>query len=154
MHYVEAGPPDADPVLLLHGQPTWSFLYRKVIEKLADAGHWVIAPDLIGFGRSDKPSDRLAYTFQRHIDWTARLVAALDLRRITLVVQDWGGPIGLAVLAADPDRFARVVASNTILHTSDPELAGRVADVYKRQGHERSDSFWAARCCASFSALR
>jgi haloalkane dehalogenase len=69
----------------------------------------------------------LAYTFQRHIDWTARLVAALDLRRITLVVQDWGGPIGLAVLAADPDRFARVVASNTILHTSDPELAGRVA---------------------------
>ena len=126
MHYVEAGPPDADPVLLLHGQPTWSYLYRKVIERVAAAGHWVLAPDLIGFGRSDKPTDRLAYTFQRHIDWTARLVAALDLQRITLVVQDWGGPVGLAVLAGEPERFARVVASNTILHTSDPALAGRL----------------------------
>ena len=127
MHYVEAGPPDADPVLLLHGQPTWSYLYRNVIETLAAAGHWVLAPDLIGFGRSDKPTNRLEYTFQRHIDWTGRLVAALDLSRITLVVQDWGGPIGMAVLAAEPDRFARVVASNTMLHTSDPEFEGRVA---------------------------
>jgi haloalkane dehalogenase len=126
MHYVEAGPPDADPVLLLHGQPTWSYLYRHVIDALADAGHWVIAPDAIGFGRSDKPTDRLEYTFGRHIEWTARLVGALDLRRITLVVQDWGGPIGLAVLAAEPERFARVVVTNTILHTSDPALAGRL----------------------------
>jgi haloalkane dehalogenase len=126
MHYVEAGPPDADPVLLLHGQPTWSYLYRTVIESLAAAGHWVLAPDLIGFGRSDKPINRLDYTFQRHIDWTARFVAALDLNRISLVVQDWGGPIGLAVLAADPDRFARVVASNTILHTSEPAFEGQV----------------------------
>src|SRR5665213_2421160 len=127
MHYVEAGPPDADPVLLLHGQPTWSYLYRNVIETLAAAGHWVLAPDLIGFGRSDKPTNRLEYTFQRHIDWTGRLVAALDLSRITLVVQDWGGPIGMAVLAAEPDRFARVVASNTMLHTSDPAFEGRTA---------------------------
>ncbi len=126
MHYVEAGPPDADPVLLLHGQPTWSYLYRTVIETLAAAGHWVLAPDLIGFGRSDKPTDRWAYTVRRHVDWIGRLVTALDLRRITLVVQDWGGPIGLAALAADPDRFARVVASNTILHTSEPWLDGRL----------------------------
>jgi haloalkane dehalogenase len=126
MHYVEAGPPDADPVVLLHGQPTWSYLYRSVIETLAGAGHWVIAPDLIGFGRSDKPTDRLAYTFQRHVDWMARFVGALDLSGVTLVVQDWGGPIGLAVLAGDPDRFARVVASNTILHTSEAALDGRL----------------------------
>jgi haloalkane dehalogenase len=126
MHYVEAGPPDADPVVLLHGQPTWSYLYRSVIETLAAAGHWVIAPDLIGFGRSDKPTDRLAYTFQRHIDWMARFVGALDLSGVSLVVQDWGGPIGLAVLAGDPDRFARVVASNTILHTSEATLEGRL----------------------------
>jgi haloalkane dehalogenase len=126
MHYVEAGPPDADPVVLLHGQPTWSYLYRSVIERLAAAGHWVIAPDLIGFGRSDKPTDRLDYTFQRHIDWMARFVGALDLSGVSLVVQDWGGPIGLAVLAGAPDRFARVVATNTILHTSESTLEGRV----------------------------
>jgi haloalkane dehalogenase len=126
MHYVEAGPPDADPVVLLHGQPTWSYLYRTVIETVAAAGHWVIAPDLIGFGRSDKPTDRFAYTFRRHVDWMTRFVAALDLTRISLVVQDWGGPIGLAVLAGDPDRFGAVVASNTILHTSEPALDGRL----------------------------
>jgi haloalkane dehalogenase len=126
MHYVEAGPPDADPVLLLHGQPTWSYLYRSVIDTLAAAGHWVLAPDLIGFGRSDKPTDRFTYSFAQHVDWMTRFVDALDLRRITLVVQDWGGPIGLAVLGADPDRFARVVASNTILHTSEPALDGRL----------------------------
>jgi haloalkane dehalogenase len=125
MHYVEAGPPDADPVLLLHGQPTWSYLYRTVIDTVAAAGHWVIAPDLIGFGRSDKPTNRFDYSFRHHVDWMTRFVTALDLRRITLVVQDWGGPIGLAVLAADPDRFARVVVSNTMLHTSDPDLDGR-----------------------------
>lgn len=126
MHYVEAGPPDADPVLLVHGQPTWSYLYRHVIDVLADAGHWVIAPDHIGFGRSDKPTDRLHYTFGRHVEWLTRFVVALDLRRVSLVVQDWGGPIGLAVLAAEPDRFARVIAANTMLHTCDPELAGRI----------------------------
>jgi haloalkane dehalogenase len=86
----------------------------------------VIAPDLIGFGRSDKPTDRLDYTFQRHIDWMARFVGALDLSGVSLVVQDWGGPIGLAVLAGAPDRFARVVATNTILHTSESTLEGRV----------------------------
>ena len=86
----------------------------------------VIAPDHIGYGRSDKLTDATAYTFRRHIDWVRGLVNGLDLREVTLVVQDWGGPIGLSVLAREPDRFARVVATNTILHTCDPALAGRL----------------------------
>lgn len=102
MHYVEAGPPDADPVLLLHGQPTWSYLYRTVIDRLAAAGHWVLAPDLIGFGRSDKPTDRFTYTFRRHVDWMERFVAALDLHRITVVVQDWAAPSGWPCSPGDP----------------------------------------------------
>lgn len=124
MHYVDAGPPAARPVLLLHGQPTWSYLYRHVITDLVGAGHRVVAPDHIGFGRSDKPVDRTDYTYARHVDWVAGLVDVLDLSHVTLVVQDWGGPIGLAVLARRPDRFARVVATNTVLHTADPGLAG------------------------------
>jgi haloalkane dehalogenase len=127
MHYVDAGRVDGPVVLLLHGQPTWSFMYRKVIAVLADAGFRVIAPDHIGFGRSDKLTAATAYTVRRHVDWCEALVAGLDLRDVTLVVQDWGGPIGLSVLARDPSRFARVVATNTILHTCDPELAGRLA---------------------------
>lgn len=124
MHYVDAGPADAPVVVLLHGQPTWSYLYRDVIQVLVDAGLRVIAPDNIGFGRSDKPTEPTDYTFARHIDWVHGLFTNLDLREVTLVVQDWGGPIGLSVLARDPDRFARVVATNTILHTCDPSLAG------------------------------
>jgi haloalkane dehalogenase len=125
MHYVDAGPPNAAPVLLLHGQPTWSFLYRHVIAALTSAGHRAVAPDLIGFGRSDKPVDRTAYSQVEHIGWLRALVVALDLRDVTLVCQDWGGPIGLGVLAREPDRFARVLATNTILHTADASLAGR-----------------------------
>ena len=124
MHYVDAGPPGAPVVVLLHGQPTWSFLYRDVIAVLVDAGYRVIAPDNIGFGRSDKPTEPTDYTFARHIDWVHGLFTGLNLRDVTLVVQDWGGPIGLSVLARDPDRFARVVATNTIVHTCDPSLAG------------------------------
>ena len=124
MHYVDAGPADAPTVVLVHGQPTWSFLYREVIHVLTDAGLRVIAPDHIGFGRSDKLTERTDYTFARHIDWLHGLITGLDLQEVTLVVQDWGGPIGLSVLARDPDRFARVVATNTILHTCDPALAG------------------------------
>jgi haloalkane dehalogenase len=119
MHYVDEGPPDAAPVLLLHGEPSWSYLYRKMIPILAAAGHRAVAPDLVGFGRSDKPAAREDYTYQRHVDWTASLLTALDLRGVTLVCQDWGGLIGLRLAAEHPDRFARIVAANTFLPTGD-----------------------------------
>ncbi|MGD0393251.1 MAG: haloalkane dehalogenase [Acidimicrobiales bacterium] len=126
MHYLDTGPADGEVALLLHGQPTWSYLYRTVIPVLTAAGMRVIAPDHIGFGRSDKLVERTDYTLARHIEWLQSLISTLDLRGITLVVQDWGGPIGLSALAADPDRFARVVAANTVLHTADPSLAERL----------------------------
>jgi haloalkane dehalogenase len=122
MHHVDAGPPDADPVLLLHGQPTWSYLYRTVIAELVERGHRVVAPDYIGYGRSDKVTDRFAYTLAGHIRWMADFVQALDLRRATVVVQDWGGPVGFGLLTAVGDRFARVVAADTVLHTCEPWL--------------------------------
>ena len=124
MHYVDAGPPDADPVLLLHGQPTWSYLYRSVIADLAERGHRAIAPDYIGYGRSDKVTDRFAYTLESHIRWVAAFVRTLDIQRATAVVQDWGGPIGFGLLGAEGDRFARVVAADTVLHTCEPWLGG------------------------------
>lgn len=126
MHYVDEGPRDAPPVLLMHGQPTWSYLYRKVIPLLAEAGHRVIAPDMVGYGKSDKPTERTDYTVQQHLEWMTDFVRALDLREITVVGQDWGGPIGLGVLAAEPDRFARAVVTNTILHTSEADLKDRL----------------------------
>lgn len=137
MHYLDEGPPDGPVALLLHGQPTWSYLYRHVVPVLVAAGMRVIAPDTIGFGRSDKPVLATDYTFARHIEWTRSLVVGLDLRDITLVAQDWGGPIGFSVLAAEPDRFARVVAANTILHTADPDLAGRLTWTVHGVGESR-----------------
>jgi haloalkane dehalogenase len=137
MHYVDAGPADGPVALLLHGQPTWSFLYRKVIAALAATGVRVIAPDNIGFGRSDKPTEPTHYTFERHIQWTRSLVTRLDLHDITLVAQDWGGPLGFSVLAAEPSRFANVVAANTILHTADPALAGRLEWALHGEGESR-----------------
>jgi haloalkane dehalogenase len=116
MHYVDAGPREASPVVLLHGEPSWCYLYRKMIPILAEAGHRVIAPDLIGFGRSDKPADRSAHTYARHVAWVrALLLDHLELADITLFAQDWGGLIGLRIVAGEPDRFARVVAANTFL---------------------------------------
>jgi haloalkane dehalogenase len=115
IHYVDEGPRDAPPVLCLHGQPTWSFLYRKMIPVFAANGLRVIAPDLVGFGRSDKPANRSDYTYARHVAWLTAWIETLDLRGITLVSQDWGGLIGLRVVAAQPERFARVVAANTAL---------------------------------------
>jgi haloalkane dehalogenase len=126
MHYIDEGPADAEAVLLLHGQPTWSYLYRTVVARLAEQGLRAVAPDLIGFGRSDKPLGRTAYSVQAHVDWLAQFVAAVGLADVTLVLQDWGGPIGLAVLTADPGLVRRVVATNTALHTADPALAGRL----------------------------
>ena len=119
VHYLDEGPADADPVLLLHGEPSWSYLYRKMIPVLVAAGHRVIAPDLVGFGRSDKPSDRNDYTYRRHIGWMQSVLDQLNLERITLVCQDWGGLIGLRLVTANTERFARVVAANTMLPTGD-----------------------------------
>jgi haloalkane dehalogenase len=126
LHYVDEGPDHGEVVLLLHGQPTWSYLYRTVVARLVERGLRAVAPDLIGFGRSDKPLDRAAYTVRSHVDWLAQFVAATGLADVTLVVQDWGGPIGLGVLSAAPGLARRVVASNTVLHTADPSLAGRL----------------------------
>jgi haloalkane dehalogenase len=119
IHYVEAGPPGGAPVLMLHGEPSWSFLYRQVIAPVAAAGYRVIAPDLVGFGRSDKPARREDHTYARHVGWMAGLLAALDLRRVTLVCQDWGGLIGLRLVAEHAKRFDRVLAANTGLPTGD-----------------------------------
>ena len=128
MHAVDEGPRDAPVVLLLHGEPTWSFLYRKTIPPLVAAGLRAVAPDLIGFGRSDKLAESTAYTYASHVGWIRALLGALDLRDVTLVCQDWGGPIGLTALAAEPGRFSRVVAANTILPTVDPELTAGVLE--------------------------
>ena len=123
MAYVEAGPADGPVVLLLHGEPTWSFLYRHVMRVLADAGLRAIAPDLVGFGRSDKPTAVADHSYARHVEWTRALVLdLLDLHDVTLVGQDWGGLIGLRLVAEHPDRFARVVAANTGLPTGDRDM--------------------------------
>lgn len=113
MHYVDEGAKDAEPILMLHGEPTWSYLYRKMVPIFVDAGYRAVAPDNIGFGKSDKPADREDYTYQMLVDTTTELIETLDLQNITLVCQDWGGLIGLRVAAENPDRFARIVASNT-----------------------------------------
>jgi haloalkane dehalogenase len=124
MHYVDEGRPTGEPVLLLHGQPTWSYLYRTVIQVLAAEGYRVIAPDLIGFGRSDKPTRRTDYSVRRHMAWLGELVTTLDLSALTVVAQDWGGPLGLGAFSTMPGRLGRVVATNTVLHTADATLAG------------------------------
>ena len=113
LHYVDEGPLDGAVVLLMHGEPSWAYLYRKIIPSLVAMGHRVIAPDLIGFGRSDKPAQRADYTYERHVAWMSEWLTALDLTDITLFCQDWGGLIGLRLVAAFPERFAGVVAANT-----------------------------------------
>ncbi len=114
---IDEGPRAAGPVLLMHGEPTWSFLYRKIGARLADAGHRIVAPDLVGFGRSDKPAAREDYTYERHVAWMSEWLRANDLTRITLFCQDWGGLIGLRLVTAMPERFARVIVANTGLPT-------------------------------------
>ncbi len=123
MSYVEAGPADGPVVLLLHGEPTWSYLYRHVMAVLSDSGIRSVAVDLVGFGRSDKPTEPGDHSFARHVEWVRALVLDhLDLREATLVGQDWGGLIGLRLVAENPDRFARVVAANTGLPTGDFDM--------------------------------
>lgn len=117
MHYVDDGSREGEIVLLLHGEPSWSYLYRKMIPILADAGFRVIAPDLIGFGKSDKPSEQRDYSYKKHVDWVKTLITSLNLTGINLFCQDWGGLIGLRVAAEMESRFARIVAANTFLPT-------------------------------------
>jgi haloalkane dehalogenase len=121
VHHLDEGPAGSDQtVLLLHGEPSWSYLYRHMIPVLVEAGFRVVAPDLVGFGRSDKPTPRTEYTYARHVEWMRSLLFdRLALSRITLVCQDWGGLIGLRLLAEHPDRFERAVAANTFLPTGD-----------------------------------
>ncbi|MFQ5381576.1 MAG: haloalkane dehalogenase [Dehalococcoidia bacterium] len=113
MAYVEAGPPDGPAILLLHGEPTWSFLYRRMIPPLIEAGIRCIAPDLIGFGRSDKPVARSAYTYAGHVAWMKGFLDAIGAPPATLFAQDWGGLIGLRVAAEQPHRFERIAIANT-----------------------------------------
>lgn len=124
MHYVDAGPADAGTVFLcLHGEPTWGYLYRKMIPVFAGAGHRVVAPDLFGFGRSDKPVDDAWYTFDRHREALLAFVDALDLRNVCLVCQDWGGVLGLTLPMDRPERFSRLLVMNTLLGTGDAPLS-------------------------------
>ena len=122
MHYVDEGPPDGSVVLLLHGEPSWSYLYRHMIPPLSNAGFRVIAPDLIGFGKSDKPTRKSDYSYAGHVAWMQAFVDALDLRDITLFCQDWGSLIGLRVAAENEQRFARIALGNGGLPTGDQEM--------------------------------
>jgi len=125
IHYLDEGPSSSsETVLLMHGEPSWSFLYRKMIPTFVNNGFRVIAPDLVGFGRSDKPSSRQDYTYERHVHWMrTALFDELGLEGLTLVCQDWGGLIGLRLVASDPDRFRRVVVANTFLPTGDQHVS-------------------------------
>ena len=122
MHYVDEGGKTAPVVLMLHGEPSWSYLYRKMIPIIVNAGFRAIAPDLIGFGRSDKPTQKEDYSYQMHVDCVINFINLLDLSNITLVCQDWGGLIGLRVVAQEENRFSRVVTANTGLPTGDEKM--------------------------------
>ena len=113
IHYVDEGPKEREPILLMHGEPSWSYLYRKMIPPLAESGHRVIAPDLMGFGKSDKPSSTKDHSHQKHVDIMLELIRKLNLENITMFCQDWGGLIGLRMVGEDPERFARIIAANT-----------------------------------------
>lgn len=124
VHHLDEGPSDGPVVLLMHGEPSWCFLYRKMVPVLVDAGLRCVAPDLVGFGRSDKPAAQADHTYARHVEWMRQaLFDQLDLRDVTFVGQDWGGLIGLRLVAEHPDRFARVVVANTGLPTGDMPMS-------------------------------
>ena len=124
MAAIDEGPRAAPVALLLHGEPTWSFLYRRMIPQITGAGFRAVAPDFIGFGRSDKLAQRADYSYAAFVSWLLQFLRTLDLTRVTLVCQDWGGPIGLSALAAEPQRFAAVLAANTILPNCEPAPRG------------------------------
>ncbi len=143
VHYLDEGPASgAEKILLMHGEPSWCYLYRKMIGPLTTAGFRVIAPDLVGFGRSDKPASREDYTYARHVEWMrAALLDELGLSGVTLVGQDWGGLIGLRLVAEHPDRFRRVVAANTGLPTGDVDM-GEAFLAWQKFSQEVPSSRW------------
>lgn len=122
MHYLDEGPVDADPVLLLHGEPSWSYLYRTMIPSIVEGGLRAIAPDLIGFGKSDKPAAQKDYSYGKHVAWMKTFIEKVNLRNITLVCQDWGSLIGLRLAAENQDRFDRIVLANGGLPTGDGKM--------------------------------
>jgi haloalkane dehalogenase len=138
MHHVDEGPKEAAPILMLHGEPSWSYLYRTMVPRFADAGMRALAPDLIGFGKSDKPADMRDYSYERHVAWMKQWLVANDLRNVTLVCQDWGSLIGLRLAAENEERFARIVVANGFLPTA-------------RQGVPRAFRVW--RAFAAYSPL-
>jgi haloalkane dehalogenase len=148
--WVQDGPADADPLLMLHGEPSWSFLYRKMIPILSGAGHRVVCPDLVGFGRSDKPTRIEDHSYARHVEWMRALAFdVLDLRSVTLVGQDWGGLIGLRLAAEHPDRFSKLVVANTGLPTGDipmPEIWWRFREAIQSQPHVDVGRFVQSGC--------
>jgi haloalkane dehalogenase len=143
MHFVDEGPRDAPIALMLHGEPTWSFLYRKMIPIVAAAGYRAVAPDFVGFGKSDKPASRADYSYQSFVDWLKAFITGQDLKRITLVCQDWGGPIGLRALSELTDRFDAVLATNTLL----PNCEAPPRGVAGWPGKQIED--WVATCRTS-----
>jgi haloalkane dehalogenase len=132
MHYLDEGPKDGEVILCMHGQPSWSYLYRHMIPILTDAGYRCIAPDLVGFGKSDKPTSIDDYTYARHVEWVRQLTANIGLKDITLIGQDWGGLIGLRLAAENEDLFARIVVANTGLPTGAPVPKEMEEAVYKK----------------------
>lgn len=121
LHYVDEGPKDGQTIIMMHGEPSWSFLYRHMITNVAAAGYRVLAPDLIGFGKSDKPGETSDYTYTSHVKWMSQWLEVMNVKGATLFCQDWGGLIGLRLVAAYPDHFAGVIAANTFLPTGDRE---------------------------------
>ena len=138
VHYLDEGPADGPVVLVMHGEPSWSYLYRKMIPLLIAAGLRVIAPDLVGFGKTDKPTEKSDYTYARHVAWMqAAIIDHLDLRDATFFGQDWGGLVGLRLVAENPDRFARVVIGNTGLPTGEHSAERRVHGLAEVQPDRR-----------------
>ena len=119
IHYVDEGESSEEVVLLIHGEPTWSYLYRKMVPIVSESGYRVIVPDLVGFGKSDKPIDQEDYTYEKHVGWISSFIESLDLKNINLFCQDWGGLIGLRIVSEQGYRFNRIIASNTSLPTGD-----------------------------------
>jgi haloalkane dehalogenase len=147
VHYVDEGPRGAAPVLLVHGEPTWSYLYRKMIPGLVARGHRVIAPDLVGFGKSDKPTKQADYTFARHVDWLRALVQALDLRDATFFGQDWGSLIGLTVVTLEDARFRAAVLANGVL--PDPAHLERMLAARQTSSDPEAFARWQAFAAAA-----